>query len=345
MNLRQSAAAVLVLVSLSFAAACGHAAPASTVTPAASVTATTFATATSSPGPAAAEPVRSVTPSATATAGTGPAEAPRGAGPGPQPTVAPHDARPVAAIPRAPGDRTPVVVLDPGHAVDEVGAAANGVVEKDSNLDMALRVEPLLAAQGVRVILTRRADVRAFIGDSSATAFNTTRRDLEARIDLANESDADAFVSIHSNGAASTAERGVETYFNVSRPFADLNRTLATRIQTSVIAEAAAAGYPVTDRGAKDDSCLRGFQGRCFPLFVLGPARSTTGGELVQRDPGANAPVVGSRATNMPGALVELLFVSSPADAALLRDNDARNALARGVARGILDYLAVRPPR
>ena len=287
----------------------------------------------------APEPSLTPTPEPTPAGRTAPA-------PNASPAVvvpAPRDPRPVAALPRVNGSR--VVVVDPGHGVEEVGAAANGVVEKHSNLDMALRVEAVLAAQGVRVALTRRADVRAFAGEYQLGTFNVTRRDLQARIDLANESNADVFVSLHSNGAASSAERGIETYYNSTRPFADQSRSLATLVQASVIDEVAAAGYTVTDRGAKDDSCLRGFQGRCVPLFVLGPARVTNGAELVQRDPGAGAVATSSRATEMPGVLVELLFISSPADAALLQSEDVRNAMARGVARGVIEFLNRTPAR
>ena len=260
--------------------------------------------------------------------------------------VAPKDQPRVLALPRAAGDRARLVVIDPGHAQDEVGAAANGVVEKHSNLDFALRVEALLQQQGVRVVLTRRADERAYADGTVIQGNSATRRDLQARVDLANDLGADAFVSIHSNGAASAAERGVETYWDSGRPFADQNRRLATTIQSAVVGEMAAAGTPVVDRGTKDDACLRMFQGRCFPLFVLGPPRNTTGAEIIQRGgtpselgmaPGQTA--VSTRATSMPGVLVELLFISSPADAALLRDEGARDAMARGIARGILEYL------
>lgn len=262
----------------------------------------------------------------------------------------PRDPPRIAALPRLAGS-TQTVVIDPGHAVYEVGAAANGVVEKASNLDMTFRVEALLQAQGVRVLLTRRADERAHFGASDG-GFNSTRHDLQARIDLANDAGADVFVSIHSNGDASTGLRGIETYYNSQRPFSDLNLALAATLQSALVTEMDAAGYPVTDRGYKDDSCLRAFQGRCFPLFVLGPPRITTRDEVARRGgspdsfgfaPGQDA--AGSRATVMPASLVELLFISNPADAALLRSEEARDALARGVARGILEYLARYAPR
>jgi N-acetylmuramoyl-L-alanine amidase len=262
---------------------------------------------------------------------------------------APRDTPRVAAPPRAAGDRTRIVVLDPGHAADEIGAAANGVVEKQSNLDMALRVEAVLRTQGVRVVLTRRTDERAYVGPE-VQGYSATRRDLQARIDLANDVGADVFVSLHSNGAASSEERGVETYWDSSRPFADANRELASMIQSSVVAAMANAGTAVADRGAKDDVCLRVFRDRCFPLFVLGSARVTSRDEVLQRGGAPDALGFGpaqvatsSRATLMPGALAELLFVSSPDDAAMLRSESARDTLARGVARGILEYLNAHP--
>jgi N-acetylmuramoyl-L-alanine amidase len=259
------------------------------------------------------------------------------------PQIAPRDATRIAPLPLSNTVRT--VVLDPGHGADEVGAAANGVVEKHSNLELATRVEALLSQHGVRVLITRRTDERVYAGAPIA-GYSATRRDLQARIDLANESGADIFVSLHSNGAGSTAERGIETYYNSQRPFSNLSYALAATLQASVVSEMRAVGYTVVDRGVKDDACLKAFQGRCFPLFVLGPGRTTSREEIIARGGSPEAlgmapgqPSTSSRPTNMPGALLESLFVSNPADAALLRDPDARDTLARGITRGIIDYL------
>jgi N-acetylmuramoyl-L-alanine amidase len=266
----------------------------------------------------------------------------------PASTVAPASrATPVATVTSEASAKPhpPTVVIDPGHAVDEIGAAAHGVIEKDSNLEMAFRVEALLVEAGIRVVLTRRADVRANAGPPVA-GYSATRLDLQARIDLANAEAADLFVSIHSNGSGSAAEQGIEAYYNASRPFSDENRALAELLVTSVVEELATAGYPTRNRGAIDDRCLRAFQGRCFPLFVLGPGRETTRDEVLRRDgdpaalgfaPGEQSIV--SRPTQMPGALIELLFISNPADAALLQVEAARAAMARGIVRAILAYF------
>jgi len=239
--------------------------------------------------------------------------------------------------------------MDPGHAVDESGAVAYGVVEKDSNLDMAKRVADVLRARGVEVILTRTADVRAAAPGApptQVTGYSGTRLDLQARIDIANAAHADALVSLHSNGAPDAETRGYEVYYSGQRPFSAESRTLAGLLLEGVSAEMRSAGYPAMARGIFDDACLKAFQGRCFPLFILGPPRVTGRDEVYRRGgtpealgfaPGQES--ISSRASQMPGALVELLFISSPADGALLREEGARNAMARGVARGVLEFL------
>lgn len=245
-----------------------------------------------------------------------------------------------------------VVVIDPGHGGAEIGAAAHGVVEKESNLEMALRIERLLLEAGVQPVLTRRTDERPGQADAPATplGFSAQRLDLQARVDLANREQAAIFVSIHSNGSTAAGERGLEVYYNSTRPFAPDSLRLATLLHDAVSTELGAAGFASNPRGVKDDSCLRAFQGRCFPLFVLGPERVTDLNEVLRR--GGNAEALGfgletesirSRATQMPAALVELLFVTNEQDAVILATEAAREAMARGVVAGVLAYLEGTP--
>ena len=313
------------------------------------------ATQAASPEPPSAESRETSTPAPTAeptpesTRPPEPAEIAASATPAPTPVarlVLPPPP-PAPVLPRTPGVTT--VIVDPGHGGDEVGAANFGLVEKDSNLDMAFRVERLLAERGLRPLLTRRTDARAAAASAGAapTGFSAQRIDLQARVDMANTEGAAAFISIHSNGSIAGGERGLEVYYNSQRAHAPENRRLAQLVHDSVTNELLAAGYAVTARGVKDDSCLRAFQGRCFPLFLLGPERVTTRDEILRRGgnpeallaPGTDA--VYSRATQMPAALVELLFVSNSEDAAILRSEAARQAMARGVARGVARFLGV----
>jgi len=93
-----------------------------------------------------------------------------------------------------------VVVIDPGHGGVDTGtrSVAQNQMEKDFTLDWALRLKPLLAANGWTVYLTRTNDM-----DVS----------LATRLALADRFNADFFVSLHFNSAFPSATPcGVETY-------------------------------------------------------------------------------------------------------------------------------------
>ncbi|RLQ84888.1 N-acetylmuramoyl-L-alanine amidase [Planomicrobium sp. Y74] len=109
---------------------------------------------------------------------------------------------------------TRVMVIDAGHGEHDPGAAANGLVEKAVNLDVALRVEKLLKAKGITVLMTRRTDV--FYSLDYRAAFGV-------------KNGADAFVSIHSNSHGSTTVGGSETFYSAS--VANDSKQLATFIQ------------------------------------------------------------------------------------------------------------------
>jgi N-acetylmuramoyl-L-alanine amidase len=250
----------------------------------------------------------------------------------------------------APPSPTPdtrlTVVIDPGHGGDEVGAAEYGVVEKHSNLDFAFRIERLLAAQGYEVILTRREDRRVAAAPGLGSSFGATRFDLQARVDMANEARADVFVALHSNGSTSASESGVEVWYDPQRTFGAQNERLAQLLQDGVLASLAEYGYSARGRGLKDDTCFRFRNDRCFPLFVLGPPREVRREDLTRRglDPGdfgfgEQEQVRTTRATEMPGVLVELLFITHASDAAVLSDEAGRDAIARGMAAGIVEFL------
>lgn len=96
-------------------------------------------------------------------------------------------------------NRTPVkgVVLDPGHGGSDKGAVSRrGKREKDYALDMAFRIEKLLRARGIPVVMTRRTDT--FISLHERTRRAAKYKDY-------------VFVSLHFNAAHSKA-KGLETF-------------------------------------------------------------------------------------------------------------------------------------
>lgn len=126
----------------------------------------------------------------------------------------------------------PLVVLDAGHGGTDPGTQAEGLDEKDLNLAVETQVAALLEAQGVRVARTR-------MDDRYVT--------LAARAQLANELEADVFVSIHTNASSSsTAFRGVETYYLTGR---DDGRALAAALHASVLEATGAPDHSVRAGG------------------------------------------------------------------------------------------------
>lgn len=97
------------------------------------------------------------------------------------------------------------IVLDPGHGGRHTGARGRtGLYEKDINLAIARHTRALLEERGWRVIMTRDAD-RQLAHEVNA--------DLDARVDIANASSADLFLSIHTNYAENTTAQGFEVYY------------------------------------------------------------------------------------------------------------------------------------
>ncbi|MEG6615940.1 N-acetylmuramoyl-L-alanine amidase family protein [Peptococcaceae bacterium 1198_IL3148] len=91
-----------------------------------------------------------------------------------------------------------VVVLDAGHGGGDVGAIGySGAYEKNLVIDITQLVEKKLADKGFKVVMTRPGD---------------QTRSLAERVEIANQTNAFAFVSIHANTAASRQATGLEVY-------------------------------------------------------------------------------------------------------------------------------------
>ena len=90
-----------------------------------------------------------------------------------------------------------LIVLDPGHGGIERGAQSQQIDEADIALDVALRSQRLLKENGFDVLLTREVDKTLA---------------LQERPKMANQANADVFISIHVNSAESSSLHGIETY-------------------------------------------------------------------------------------------------------------------------------------
>ncbi len=112
------------------------------------------------------------------------------------------------------------VVVDAGHGGKDPGALNKfnrRLNEKDINLDTALQLELALRAKGVRVIMTRSDD---------------TYLTLERRSEIANRSDAAAFVSLHADAATRASAAGFTIY--IARKASSVSAALGKAVAESL---------------------------------------------------------------------------------------------------------------
>ncbi len=111
--------------------------------------------------------------------------------------------------------KTKLVVIDPGHEIESVdkGAVAthNGVsyIEGNLNLQIAVKLKAELEAKGIQVYMTREGN-KVIDNDSSES--------LRKRVNVANEMNADLFVSIHHNSFTNPSANGFEVYYSTGTP-------------------------------------------------------------------------------------------------------------------------------
>ena len=127
---------------------------------------------------------------------------------------APAQPQPQAAKPTSVNYRTSggisgkIIVLDPGHGGSDPGAIGpTGLQEKQVTLPIAEYLKSILEAKGAKVILTRTTDVDVYGPHASGVD------ELQARVNVANGNQADAFISIHINSFSNPNVGGIATYY------------------------------------------------------------------------------------------------------------------------------------
>lgn len=121
-----------------------------------------------------------------------------------------------------------VVIIDAGHGTPDSGAVGiSGSLEKDINLEVALKLQKLLEQGGAHVLLTR-ADDNAVTQDLEQKIREIKRSDLNNRRNFKNDSGCDAFVSIHMNKFPQSQYSGAQVFY-ADKP--ESSRLLGEHIQ------------------------------------------------------------------------------------------------------------------
>jgi N-acetylmuramoyl-L-alanine amidase len=213
------------------------------------------------------------------------------------------------------------VVIDAGHGGHDPGAQANGLVESELTLDVALRLQKLLEKQpGIEVVMTRDSDV--FIP-------------LQERTAIANREGADLFLSIHANASRSSSARGIETYF--------LNFAKNPEAEAVAARENAGSGqsmHSLPDIVKAIALNNKVNESRDFAEMVQrSMVRRLSAKSKQLKDLGVKqAPFVVLIGASMPSVLAEISFVTHKQEGSLLKTSSNRQQLAQALLASILSY-------
>lgn len=221
------------------------------------------------------------------------------------------------------------VVIDAGHGGKDPGARGTVINEKAINLAVALRLGSLISEKhrDVRVIYTRKTDV--FI-------------ELDERANIANRNKADLFISIHTNSVKrGSSVSGTETY-TLGLARSEENLAVAMRENSAILLE---------------DNYLQKYEGfdptssESYIIFEFMQNKhmeqSISLASEVQKSLAAakrnnrgvrQAGFLVLRKTSMPSILVELGYISNPAEERFMKTKEGQNKLATAIYNAFTKY-------
>lgn len=208
------------------------------------------------------------------------------------PGATPSEAIPPGATPSEAA--VPLIVVDPGHGGEDEGCMNEGILEKDINLQIAQVLKGKLKELGFEVMMTREDD---------------TYIPKEERVELANQAQADLYISIHQNTVRSSEAgvplkdgesqiRGIETWYD----------------------EKSSSRLPVEDNK------------RLVRLIHQETVKSTG---AVSREIKDEAGLYVTSKTTMPSCLIETGFLSNPEERGMLVTSDYQEKIAAGISAAI----------
>jgi len=220
-----------------------------------------------------------------------------------------------------------IVVLDAGHGGKDPGNMGNGFKEKDIALNIILKIgEALEKYEGVKVVYTRKTDV--FV-------------ELFERGRIANEANADLFVSVHCNSHNSQAS-GTETFvLGLNRN--ETNFEVAKKENSVIYLE---DNYEVTYEGY-DPNSPESFIGLTImqeeyldqSILLADKVQKEFTNDLKRKNRGVKQMgLIVLHQTYMPSVLVETGFLTNNQEGPYLNSKKGQDDMARAITAAILEY-------
>lgn len=227
-------------------------------------------------------------------------------------------------------DRRSVVVIDPGHGgIDSGAVAQGGVVEKSLVLAIALRLKTEIEAGGrARVVMTRSDD--RFLG-------------LSERVRIAREARADLFISLHADSLSAAQDVRGATIYTGSEKASDAES--ARLAQKENAADALGGGESVPGGEEVLDILMDLAKRETRTMSGAAAARLVTemsGAVRMHRIPQRAAGFKVLTAPDVPSILIELGYLSSKNDMALLTSAEWQKTAAVAIARAVEGHFSSR---
>ncbi len=249
------------------------------------------------------------------------------------------------------------VVIDPGHGGSDLGTTTDlgktSITEKDVTLSLALEASRLLKSAGVETYLTRYDDKEIELGNRTA---------------FANKIGASVFISLHMNSSQSHLDEsamgiitqvklgtkklppaeGIETY--ILNNTTDASSKRLAHLENSVLGgkpqDGTSTDVALIIKDLRIDSNLPKSKRLACAVqteLVLATSKGKSKKDLVKRNRGIKQALFHVLlGADMPSVLVEVGFLSSPADRSFIMTKENRHLLAVALADGILEYAGLK---
>lgn len=234
------------------------------------------------------------------------------------------------------GQKVSTVVIDAGHGGHDTGALGKNSREKDITLAIALQLRDYIKQNlpEVKVVMTRDKDV--FV-------------ELYRRAKIANENNADLFISIHCNSTKSSIVMGTET-FVMGLHKSEANLAVAKAENAAILLEDDyVSRYDGFDPNSPEGNIFFSMMQNAFlnnSLDFAGRVQANFHERVKMYDRGVKqAGFLVLYKTAMPGVLIECGFLSNDADEKFLLSSKGQAQIAYSIYRSLLDYKNGSPKK
>ena len=128
--------------------------------------------------------------------------------------------------------KQPVIIIDAGHGGEDGGTvSSSGIIEKNINLSIALKLEKIFSEKGFETVMTRNEDCLIYDEDCK-TLRQKKASDLHNRMKIMESYNNCLFLSVHQNHFSQSKYYGAQVFYSQNRSESE---ALARYIQESIV--------------------------------------------------------------------------------------------------------------